>query len=147
MSAELPEDIYEQVKALCAEGDAWAEQGEFDDAVEEYFSALALLPEPKTRWEASTWVLTAIADAHFNQDDFKGARDHMALAILCPGAVGNAFVHLRLGQCLFELGEKDAAAEELSRAYKAGGSEVFEDDDPRYFAFLMTRMEPPAEGW
>jgi hypothetical protein len=26
------------------------------------------------------------------------------------------------------------------------GKEIFEDDDPKYFAFLKTRIDPPANG-
>ena len=58
-----------------------------------------------------------------------------------PNAIGNPFLHLRLGQCQFELGNLDRAADELMRAYMAGGPELFEDEDARYLRFLATRAE------
>jgi hypothetical protein len=54
---------------------------------------------------------------------------------------------MRLGQCQFELGNKERAADELARAYMAEGSEIFKEEDPKYFAFLKTRLKPPASGW
>lgn len=145
--ADLKEDIQEQIRVLCVEGDGLAETGDLDDALEAYWEAMELLPEPKTRWEAATLILTAIADVHHQAGEHAAARENLELALRCPGSKENAFVHLRLGQSLLELGEKDRAAEQLGLAYEAGGSEIFEDEEPQYFAFLMTRMETPPDGW
>ena len=57
----------------------------------------------------------------------------------CPDAIGNPFIHLRLGQCQFELGNPDRSADELMRAYMGGGPEIFGNDDPKYLEFLSTR--------
>jgi hypothetical protein len=61
-----------------------------------------LLPEPKTEWEAATWILAAVGDANFLGADYVAGRDNLATAMHCPGAIGNPFMHLRLGQCQFE---------------------------------------------
>jgi hypothetical protein len=61
----------------------------------------------------------------------------------CADAIGNAFLHLRLGQSQFELGSLDRAADELARAYMAAGREIFDSDDEKYLAFLRTRLQPP----
>lgn len=145
--ADLPDDIFERVKDLCAEGDGLTESEDYDDALEAYFEALELLPEPKTRWNAAAPVLTSIADVYFLAGEDADAVAMLELALKCPGADANAFLHLRLGQSLFELGDKDRAAAELDRAYKTGGADLFDDEDPRYLAFLMTRVEAPPDGW
>jgi len=64
----------------------------------------------------------------------------------CPDAIGNPFLHLRLGQCCFEKRALDRAADELTRAYMGAGRKIFESDDPKYFEFLKTRIKPPASG-
>jgi hypothetical protein len=74
---------------LCAEGDGLAEGGKYDEAVAKYNEAWKLIPKRATGWNASTWVLAAIAEA-------------LEYAMHCPGAVGNSLLHLRLGQCYFE---------------------------------------------
>jgi hypothetical protein len=57
----------------------------------------------------------------------------------CPNGIGNPFIHLRLGQCQFETGNLDSAADELTSAYALEGEELFADDDPKYFEFLKTK--------
>lgn len=59
----------------------------------------------------------------------------------CPGAVGNPFLHLRLGQVLLDLGDEAGAADELMRAYMGGGAEIFSLEEPRYLAFLGTKAK------
>ena len=141
MAAELSEAGYAQVKALSAEGDAHAERGSHDAALKSYATALRLLPEPWEQWEAATWLLAAVADVHFSVGRFEAVRDAMSDAMHCPGAIGNPFIHLRLGQACFELGELDRAADELIRAYMGVGDELFANEDAKYFSFLKTRAK------
>jgi hypothetical protein len=82
-----------------------------------------------------------VGDANFLGGDFAAGRDNLSNAMHCPGAIGNPFLHLRLGQCQFELGNLDRAADELMRAYMGGGPEIFENDDQKYVKFLQTRAE------
>lgn len=138
---DLRADVHEEVKRLCAEGDRHAKLGEFSSALGLYWSAFDLLPEPTTDWEAGTWVLAAIGDANFLSADFEAGRDNLSNAMHHPNALGNPFLHLRLGQCQFELGALDRAADELTRAYMGAGRSVFAHDDPKYFDFLATRID------
>ncbi len=138
---ELSESAHDEIKNLCAAGDALAARGEHEAAVAEYDKAWQLVPEPKSEWEASTWILTAIGDSCFLINKFKSARQALEYVMVCPGALGNPFIHLRLGQVLFEAGEFDLAADELIRAYMGAGEEIFLKDDPKYLKFLKTRAE------
>jgi tetratricopeptide (TPR) repeat protein len=140
--AELPEGLYEQVTDLCAEGDGLAGKGRWPEAIRRYHDAWALLPEPRIEWEAALWIQTAIADAHFLAGEFVLAREPLKLALLA-GGIGNPFVHLRRGQCLLELGERDEALQELARAYACGAREVFARENPKYLDALRGVLEPP----
>ena len=144
---ELSDQLHQQIQELSAVGDQLAEAGNYSDALSNYWSAWDLLPEPQTDWEAATWLLAAIGDANFLGGDFEAGRDNLANAMHCPGAIGNPFLHLRLGQCQFELGNKDRAADELARAFMSEGEGMFENDDPKYLAFLKTKLKPPPGGW
>lgn len=143
----LENTVHEKIKALCAEGDEFAERNAFPEALDKYCQAWDLLPEPKERWEAATWILAAMGDANFLSGDFVAGRDNLSLAMTCLGAIGNPFLHLRLGQCHFELNDKDAAADELIRAYMAAGMHIFSDADPKYFELVTTKAEAPPGGW
>jgi tetratricopeptide (TPR) repeat protein len=145
-SAELPESVHNQILRLSAEGDAQAEEGNYETAVRRYSEAFALLPEPRTDWEACTWLLTSIGDAYFSARNYGQAKIALADAMHCPDAIGNPFIHLRLGQSQFELGNMSRANDELARAYMVAGKEIFDDEDPKYFAHLKTVLKPPANG-
>ena len=144
--AELPERTHTRVMALCERGDALAESHDFPAALDQYRAAWDLLPEPRTEWHAATWVLSAVGDANFLSGDYAAGVDNLLMAMHCPGAIGNPFLHLRLGQCQFELGNLDRAADELARAYMGAGSDIF-DGEHKYFEFLKTRLQPPPGGW
>ena len=144
--AELPTDVYDRIQALCKSGDALADEVQYAAALQQYWAAWDLLPEPQTDWEAATWILAAIGDANFLGGDYVAGRDNLSLAMRCPDAIGNPFLHLRLGQCQYELGNLDRAADELARAFMGAGSDIFEGDE-KYLAFLKTRLQPPPGGW
>ena len=143
----LSAKVSRQVDELCAAGDEFAEKDDYPQAIERYWAAWDLLPEPKTDWQASTWILAAVGDANFLGGDFKAGRDNLATAMHCPDAIGNPFLHLRLGQCRFELGDFDRAADELARAFLLKGKEVFKNDDPKYLSFIKSKLQEPEGGW
>jgi tetratricopeptide (TPR) repeat protein len=144
--AKLDDAVNERIQALCAEGDMLAEKAKYPAALEKYWAAWDLLPQPQTDWEAAKWILAAIGDANFLGGDFVAGRDNLSMAMRCPEAIGNPFLHLRLGQCQFELGNLDRAADELARAYMGAGEEIFEGAE-KYFDFVKTRLKPPLDGW
>ncbi len=139
----LDEALHGQIREFCAKGDALAEQREFEKAFGYYRDALNLVPEPMEDWEATTWILAAIGDLYFLDHKFEKCLRVFEDAIHCPGGLGNPFIHLRLGQCQYELGSPERAADELTRAYMGGGRELLEQDDPKYLQFLETRLKPP----
>lgn len=79
---------------------------------------------------------------HFRLENHDKALNSFQNAVQCPGGLGNPYIHLRLGQLYFERHQLDNAADELTRAYMGGGIDIFMEDDPRYLAFLETRLSP-----
>jgi tetratricopeptide (TPR) repeat protein len=145
---ELPDEIHEQISGLCARGDDLADAGRLGEALAAYQEAWELLPEPRSEWSAALWILAAIGDAHFFAGDFAAGKDVlMAAMIRCDGATGNPFLRLRLGQCLFELGDLHEASNWMAMAYLSEGKELFSDDDPKYLAFIKSQLDPPPGGW
>jgi hypothetical protein len=138
---ELSSEAHDEIKRLCASGDQLSANRAYDEAIAEYNKAWELVPEPKNEWNASTWILAAIADACFLGGYKTSAREALDYAMTCPGAIGNPFLHLRYGQVLLDSGSSDRAADELMRAYMGGGSEIFESEDPKYLAFLKARAQ------
>ncbi|QWX84665.1 hypothetical protein H0I23_03185 [Cellulophaga sp. HaHaR_3_176] len=147
---ELDDELLLKIQKLSEQGDALAEDGKFSEALSFYWDAYDTIPKPKTEWEATTWLLAAIGDANFLSADFEAGMQNLSNAMHCPNAIGNPFLHLRLGQCQFELGNLDRAANELTRAYALEGEELFADDDTKYFEFLKTKIKlekPKKKPW
>jgi len=138
-SFELGDVIHDEIKRFCAAGDQLADQKKYEEALGQYTKAWELVPEPKSEWEASTWILAAVGDSCFLSGYFSSALEALEYAMHCPNAIGNPFLHLRLGQVLFEKEQLDRAADELIRAYMGAGDEIFLREDPKYIEFLRTR--------
>lgn len=140
---KLSGELTRAVSAHRTAGDALREAGDHKGAWIEYVAALNLLPEPKTDWTATSEILAAIGDVAFRRKAYEKARDALMDAVRCPGGLGNVLIHLRLGQCYLELGDRNRAADNLARAYMGGGREAFAMEDPKYFALVEATLHPP----
>lgn len=139
---ELDDATHAQIRSICDHGNALAEAGDLDRALVTYRQALDLVPTPVHEWEAATWILTALGDVLFQQGRYEEARDSLKEAMRCPGAIGNPFIHLRLGQAHFHLKEYERAKDELARAYMGGGDEIFEGEDTKYKNYIKEILRP-----
>ncbi|HEX8308592.1 MAG TPA: hypothetical protein VF645_09270 [Allosphingosinicella sp.] len=137
--AGMDRPTYEAIVALYEEGDKLAQDGRTGSALGKYAEAWSLIPDPKQGWKISTSVISAIADCWFLSGDYDEVVRALEFGMNCPDAVGNPFLHLRLGQALLERGQDDRAADELMRAYDAHGEKIFAQEDPKYLAFLAAR--------
>ena len=95
----LADSVYDKIQEFCEKGDEQVSLYEFDKAIEEYKKALDFIPEPKTEWEASTWVFCALGDVYYLKGEYDLALDNLLEALKCPDGLGNPFVLLRIGQC------------------------------------------------
>jgi tetratricopeptide (TPR) repeat protein len=129
------------IKKLCAEGYGLYDTGDYKSALRKFYQAWTLLPKPQTDFIESGWVLTAIGDAYFRSQQYDQAKEALASALHCEGMIDNPFIHLRLGQCLLELGTKNTASTHLGIAYERGGRKLFEKEAPRY---LVAALQPHA---
>src|SRR5262249_45141020 len=113
----LRDDLHERITLFSQEGDNLVNACDYVSGLRKYHQAWALLPEPREEWEAATWLLSAIGDAHFLARDFEKSIAAFTNALRCPDGLGNPFIHLRLGESYFELGDVRRAQDELTRAY------------------------------
>jgi hypothetical protein len=144
-----PDESHERVSRLLDEGDERLNDNRFDEALALYQTAWEILTEPRTDHPDAMLVLAAIGDVHFFREDFAAGRDAFMTCMNCPEGepMANPFLRLRLGQCLFELGETVEAANWLAGAYLLEGKGLFFQDDPKYLEFIKSRLEPPPGGW
>jgi len=143
---QLSDVDIKKIESFTNEGDRLADKGKYKEAAEKYAKALDVLPAPINQWEACSSLLTAIGDMNFLLGSYQHAQKALSDAMHCPHANANPYIHLRLGQSQFELGDKKRAADELAQAYQGAGRDIFEPEDPKYFDFLKTVIKPPADG-
>lgn len=122
---KLPDAIYDQIEDLSEAGSSFFEQSRYGSAIQQWSSALALLPQPPIDWEAYTWLSASIGDAHYQLNQLEASRQSLMDALNGPGGPGNPFIHYRLGQCLTKLGQADAGIESLLKAYMLDGELIF----------------------
>jgi tetratricopeptide (TPR) repeat protein len=138
---ELDDALHRRITALCDRGNEKFEAGRYREAYPDYEQALKLIPEPLESWEASTWVLLALADCNFLLGDYAAALRYLERALACPDIQGSEFLILRLGQARYELGDETGAREALDDAWRLGGAPLFEGEDPKYLAFIKQFMK------
>ena len=147
MSDELDDFTHAKITELSEKGNQCVEARRYDEAVNYFERAMEQLPDPIEKWEAATWLFGAIGDAYFLSGQSQKALQPLLDAMKCLGGIGNPFLHLRLGQVQFDLGNEILAADELARAYMAAGKQIFEGELPKYFALVTKTLRQPAGGW
>jgi tetratricopeptide (TPR) repeat protein len=129
---EIDHTVHLSIVSLSEEGDMLADQYCFIEALEKYHEALNLLPKPVENWDAALWLFVAIGDAYFFDKNFSEAFEWFKKSIYTTDGAGNPFVHMRLGECALELHDIKYARDELMRAFMLGGTELFDEEDPKY---------------
>lgn len=142
----LGDDIYGAAVRLYAEANASLERGDFASAVRTLAAAGDELPRPFENWDASTSILSKMAEAYWRARAYPQALKALQHAMHCPHAIGDPWLHLRLGQVQLELGNLTRASDELARAYMGAGRAVFAKEDPKYFAHVQSVLDPPING-
>jgi len=137
---ELEDNIYNQIVSLAEEGDDFAEKEIFGSAISKYNEALDLLPEPKTDWEAATWLYVALGDALFSEKDFDAALDAYEKALISPEGTGNPYVWFCLGEVFYALGNFEKAKTHFMSAYLLDGEEIFKDTKPVYISLITDEI-------
>src|SRR5947209_11865284 len=132
----LPDKLHQRITELSEAGNELVDESRYEMAINVFKQAFDLLLEPKDRWEAATWLLVAIGDCFYFQNNFQEAYSYFRTAQKYPGGLENPYIFIRIGECLCELGtDESEAADSLMRAYMLAGAEIFESEDSKYMKF------------
>ena len=136
---ELTDIQQEWINNYAQIGNDEIENENFEHAIGWFSKALEIIPEPKSKWEATGWLNASIGDAYFYLHNYaEGIKClHKAYDIYGPDDV-NPFVLLRLGQCYFHLNNEAMSKDYLLQAFLMEGEELFEDET-LYFDFLRSK--------
>ena len=137
----MNERIKALINSLSEEGNAFIESENYSKAILVFEKALDLIPEPIEDSSMATWLLVAIGDSYFLQENYLKSLKYMNHAVACRDGLGNPFIHFRLGQLNYELENYERAKDELIRVYMLGEMELFRNADVKYFDFLRSNVD------
>jgi tetratricopeptide (TPR) repeat protein len=136
----LDDDIFEQIESLSEKANQLIDKGNFKKAIDNLNEALELLPDPKEKWEAYSWIVSTIGDAYFLQKNFSRSNDYFNNAYKCEECLDNPFILLRLGESYYELENHEKAKEFLLQAYMIEGEKIFKGEK-KYFTWLKKNVK------
>lgn len=126
-------ELTRKIRQCCSAGYKHYDAGDYKAALRLFYQAWLLLPKPQTDLLEAGWVLTAIGDAYFRSGQYQPGREALQSALCCPKMARAPFIHLRLGQCLWELALYDSARTALLRAYEIAHMDIFSAEDRKYY--------------
>lgn len=132
----LNEGLYNKILTCCNIGDKLIDQGKYYDGINKYMEAFEYVPDPKYKYEASTWICAAIGDAYFKSNKYEESKNSFFDALNYPKGIDNPFIYLRIGQCFYNLNNIKKAEEFFVKAYMLGGNDIFNDEDDKYFKVI-----------
>lgn len=138
---ELSESLHREVRQLGELADSLIEQERYENAIAKFEEAKDLLPEPKTQWDAFSWLMAGIGDAYFLSQQWEKAKEHFLESAQDVESLSNPFIQIRLGQCFFELDDRPKALDHLMRAYMMEGLDIFEEEPKHYYEFLQANIK------
>ena len=139
LAKTLPETLENNIRTLYNQGYDHYDKCHFKQALRTLYKGWVLIPQPQIEHEISGWILTAIGDCYYRMMNYKSGLEALRSAIHCPNTMQHAFVHLRLGQCLYELGQREDSYQEFKMAIKFGDTGVFNGQTAKYVNFYKTR--------
>src|SRR4249920_3184814 len=96
---DLPREVAARIEPLCAEGDRLAEEQHWEEAIQSFKAAHALLPSPPEQWVAGTWILTAMGDTAYLAGNLDTANEMFReITLSYRGWQQSPFIWLRRGQ-------------------------------------------------
>lgn len=144
---ELPQETTRSIKALCEQAYIAYDEGDYKKALRTFYQGWLLVPKPQTDFQESGWLLIGIGDTYYKLSQFVPACEALRSANHCPEVKENPFIHMRLGQCLYHLGEERPTKFHLLKAYAIGGMELFTKEQDIYFQFIGPYLPLSDDFW
>ena len=146
-SVELPEVIQVQIQALSAEGDRFAEDGPYREALEKFLAAFALLPDPPPPMARLHPPLSGCRGCELSGWGLRNwPKERCPMSCTVPMRAITLSCTCGLGRHYSNLEKENPRPRAWCMLIGALAARFLRADDPKYFEFLKTVMKPPAGG-
>lgn len=133
-----------QYDYLAAQGDDFAAQGQYDQAIIAYRSALALMPPDRDDALNKIYakIYTSLGDAYRSQQRWYQAQNCYNIAVknTLENSRENVYACFCYGQSLLENNKTQQAASYLLKAFRLQRN-LFDGQDGKYYACIATQVE------
>lgn len=89
----------------------------YDQALRMFYHAWLQIPKPQVEHPQAATVLSGIGDCYYKMRKYKLAIEALRSALTCTRTDEQSLILLRMGQSLFNSGQKDQAVTYLKRAH------------------------------
>jgi tetratricopeptide (TPR) repeat protein len=137
-------DVYEKIEQYCEQGNDLFDEDDFLGAIKIWQSAFDVIPDLNEDWNEAVWLKVSIGDSYYMIDEYQKSLDALLDALNYPEAIENPFIHFRVGQCHYQLGDKEQSQNALLKAYMLTGKEIFDDHEDEgefYYNFLSSNVQ------
>jgi len=119
------------------------EEKKYKKAIILYEKAFGSLEYPVQDFLYELHIQEGIGEAYFWLGEYEKAIKILNRILITPygDETDNSNILLRLGQSLIELGELERGKEFLLKAYTIDGSEIFDEEDPKYYDLIKREDE------
>ena len=124
--------LLSSIRSICTQGYERYAYQDYDTALRFFYQAWLKLPKPQTEQQEAESVLAAIGDTYYRMGKYELAMEALRSALACPQTATRPLVEMRLGQTLLDTAQEPQAIAHLQRAYRLGGDNTFENEDPKY---------------
>lgn len=129
------------IEKLIEKADKQMDYSAYKKAQKLYEQALDMMLEPQIEHPLYFEVQAAIGDVLISQGKNREAQKLIERLLKQEEAQGKAYLHLRLGQLLFESNKMAEAEAELKIALEMGGEELFEGEYEEYYLCAKGELE------
>ena len=120
---------------------------DFNKAYDIYFRLLSQIEDNEANKRKLRYIKIEIGQIYMYAEKWDSALQAFAEAIQDENSVGNPLLHLRIGQCAYNLENARIYEDNLSRALICGGLHIFENERNEYKETALKLLNPPACGW
>lgn len=137
-------NIHDRIDQYCEQGNELFDENKYLDAIAVWQKAFDAIPDLDEGWSEALWLKVSIGDSYYMIDEYEKSLDAFLDALNYPEAIDNPFIHFRIGQCYYELGDKDYSKNSLLKAYMLAGKEIFDEHEEEgefYYKFLSSSVQ------
>lgn len=142
---EIPDAIQEKLTSI---DDITVSSQDVAAKVDALYDMYSSLTDEQKQGREGRYFIIRIGEVCYAEKMIDDALDNFNFAMKFSDTLGNPYLHMRLGQLQYCLGNQERQIDELSRALIMGGEAVFNNESPLFLQMVKAELvEPDGTSW